>query len=123
MATEDGVINKGFVWLFGANWKTSLSGYITVLAYFVHEQPQVIQWISEPFRTLVWNASEWIFLGGFLAFAQQVKSRGVTGGHVQQDATGRVATPQLPTPPPTEPALPDPSPTAVLPRKTTPRIV
>jgi hypothetical protein len=88
---SQGVISKGVTWLLGANWKTSLSGYVTILAYFVHDKPQVIQWIPEPTKGILWNAAEWIFLGGFLAFAKQVKDKNITGGMTQQTASGAVA--------------------------------
>lgn len=104
---NDGIINRAIAWLFGANWSTAASGYTTVLAYFIHDKPEVIQWIPEPYRTLVWNASEWIFLGGLTALAINSKSRKVTGGTVQQDALGKVADIQEPVPPPPQPALPD----------------
>lgn len=91
MSDNPGAIAKAFSWLFGANWKTSLSGYVTVLSYFVHERPQVIAWIPEPTKGIIWNAAEWIFLGGFIAFAKQVKDRTVTGGMVQQTKSGAVA--------------------------------
>lgn len=88
---DSGIISRMFVWLFGANWSTSLSGYVAVLAYAVHNQPEIIQWIPEPYRTFVWNISEWVFLGGMLTLAQQVKSRKVTGGTVQQTTSGAKA--------------------------------
>jgi|SRR5438128_3647514 len=95
---NNGIISKAIAWVFGANYRTSISGYITILAYFIHDKPQVIQWIPEPTKGILWNLSEWIFLGGFIAFAKQVKDRNVTGGTVQQSATGTVVPPELKPP-------------------------
>lgn len=77
-------------WLLGANWQSSLSGYVTMGALAIHEKPVLIQWIPEPSRGFVWNFSEYIFFGGFILMANRMKDKGVTGGKRQQSLGGNL---------------------------------
>lgn len=91
MNNQQGLFSRVFIYLFGANWKTSAIGFGTLLAYFIHGHPQYLHWISEPLQDIVWQGSEWLFYGGFAAFAKQVKDKTVTGGIVQQTQSGATA--------------------------------
>lgn len=91
MTNDQGIISRAITWLFGANYKTSMSGYITIVAYLIHDKPQIIQWIPEPAKGVIWNVSEYIFLGAALAFAKQVKDKNVTGGSTAQTLSGATA--------------------------------
>jgi hypothetical protein len=88
----------------GANWKTSSSGYIETLCLIV-----AAVCILPP---EIWARREvWLPSVGLIA-AKTVKDsltkdRNVTGGTTQQDAKGEVATLQVATPMPPDPALPD----------------
>lgn len=92
---------------FGANWKTSVSGYTETLCAIV------IALCILPSET--WKKSEVWIPAAALIIAKTVKDsitkdRNVTGGSVQQDQAGSVAKPQEATPEPPLPALPDPAP-------------
>lgn len=111
MATKRSPEDAGLIYLFfarllGANWTTTVSGYLTVLFGAIYTHPQFIQWLSEPWKGIVWNVSEYLTVGSFLAFAHQAKSKRVIGGTVQQDESGHVAEPQRPTPTEPKPAIP-----------------
>lgn len=80
-------------WLLGANWQSSLSGYVSMAAFAIHEKPQLIQWIPEPTRGFVWNLTEYIFVGGFLLMANRMKDKNVTGGNTQQTLGGNLVPP------------------------------
>lgn len=104
---NQGIFSRAITWLFGANWSTSLPGYVTVIALAIHEKPVLIGWMPEPAKGVIWNLTEYIFGAGILVLANRAKSKNVTGGNIQQDAQGQIATPQEATPAPPKPALPD----------------
>lgn len=85
---NQGIFGLAFAYLLGANWKTSLSGFVAILSAIIHGKPETIQWIPEPFRTFVWSASEYVFFAGAATFVANVKDKRVTGGTVQQTSTG-----------------------------------
>lgn len=93
MNSDPGFFVRLFTYLFGANWKTSLSGFVAIIAYFIHGHPQYLHWISEPFQGFIWQGSEYIFYGGLAKLAQQVKDKNVTGGIKQQTTSGATAEP------------------------------
>ncbi len=90
---QQGIFVKVVTWLFGASWKTSASGYATMIALAIHEKPQLIAWIPEPEKGVIWNLSEYLFFGGFLVMANRMKDKTITGGTVQQTASGATAAP------------------------------
>ena len=87
---ERGLISRYLGKLFGASWSTALSGYITMFSFIIHEKPTIIHWIPEPFQSIIWNLSEWLFVGGIGAIALRAKDKNVTGGSVQQTLTGKL---------------------------------
>ncbi len=98
-----------------ANWQTSLSGVAAGITGFLSiistlslttEGQAVIAFLSPEAKAKVaiGSAAAALAFRFWSSFAQ--KDRNVTGGTIQQDATGAVAKPQAPTPPPPEPATP-----------------
>lgn len=79
--------------IFGANWTTTVSGYLTVIFGAIYTEPGLIHWIPEPAQGILWNISKYLVAIGFITFAHQVKDRTVTGGSVAQDLKGSVAPP------------------------------
>lgn len=88
---EQGVFSKAIAYLFGANWWTSVSGLTAVLSAVIHGKPEVIGWIPEPVRTVIWSISEYFFFAGLAGLAIGAKAKNVTGGTVQQTASGAKA--------------------------------
>jgi hypothetical protein len=91
MNNDQGIFGKFLAYLFGANWSTTASGLTTIICAIIHDKPQIIGWIPEPFRTVVWSLSEYIFFAGATAFVIQAKAKNVTGGTVQQTVSGAKA--------------------------------
>ena len=87
---ERGVIELAMAWLLGANWSTSLSGFISVVAWLIYENPTLIHWIPEPLQRVIWSVSQYVFIGGIGALAALAKSHNVTGGSVQQTYNGKL---------------------------------
>lgn len=77
-------------YLFGANWYTALTGYGSIALAAIHEKPEWISWIAEPYRGFIWTVSGWVAVGGIVAFVNGTKSKHVTGGSVQQTYTGKL---------------------------------
>ena len=88
---ERGMIERWLAKIFGASWSTALSGYITMFSFIIHEKPTIIHWIPEPFQGIIWNVSEWLFVGGIGAIALRAKDKNVTGGSRQQTVEGKLA--------------------------------
>lgn len=104
---SQGIFSRAITWLFGANWKTSLSGYVAIASGVIHSKPELIAWIPEPTKGLIWNISEYIFIGAIGTFVVRAKDKSVSGGSIQQDATGAAVKPEEPLPPPPGAALPE----------------
>ncbi len=77
--------------LLGANWQTTLWGWITILAGAIVVDPTVISFLPDPSEPWIIGFSKLIAIVAGGTFAYQVKSKNVTGGTVQQTATGAVA--------------------------------
>lgn len=107
MTDDQGIFSRAITWLFGANWRTSLSGYVAIATAIIHEKPQIIAWIPEPTKGVIWNVSEYIFIGAVGSFVIRAKDKSVSGGTIQQDSTGAIAKPQEQLPPPPEAAIPN----------------
>jgi hypothetical protein len=88
---EQGIFSRVFVFLWGANWRTSLSGYVAIGSAIIHGKPQLIEWIPEPTRGIIWAISEYVFLGAAAAFVIRAKDKSVTGGSTQQTISGAKA--------------------------------
>jgi len=77
--------------IFGANWWTTLWGWITVAAGAIALKPEVIGFLPDAWEpTIVGIAGFVTVLSGGI-FAAGVKSRNVTGGSVQQTLSGATA--------------------------------
>jgi hypothetical protein len=92
-STDRGLIYNSMVKLFGANWQTTLSGYIAMLFGAIYVKPEIIHWVPEPCQGILWNISLYIAGGSFLTMAHQAKAKNVTGGLVQQTVSGAIAEP------------------------------
>ena len=87
MTTNDerGLISWCMSKLFGANWSASVPGYIAIVSVVIHQNPTLLHWIPEPLQKLIWDFTEWTFLGGMAAWANRSKAKNVTGGIVSND--------------------------------------
>jgi len=71
--------------LFGANWRTTVSGNVALAAGAIALNPWLIAFLPEKPREIVLGIATFIaFLSGG-TFAAVCKDRQVTGGKVQQD--------------------------------------
>lgn len=78
--------------IFGANWWTTLWGFITVAAAAIVAEPGIISFLPDAWEPTVKGVALFIGVIAGGTFAVAVKSRNVTGGTVQQTAEGAVAT-------------------------------
>ena len=71
--------------LFGANWRTTLTGWITVLASALVIKPDLIAFLPDPVRTYVLGFAGIVAVVSGGTFAVQSKDRNVTGGTIPND--------------------------------------
>jgi len=86
-------MNTLFTFILGANWRTTLSGWITVLASAIAINPGIVAFLPESVRTYVTGMAGLVAVVSGGAFALNTKDKQVTGGSVPND-TGA---PTLPT--------------------------
>lgn len=79
--------------VFGANWWTTLWGFITVAAGAIAVRPEIIKFLPESWQSTISGVSLFITVVAGGVFSVGVKSKNVTGGMVQQTADGSVANP------------------------------
>jgi hypothetical protein len=91
----------------GASWKSSVTGLITLATGAISFKPEIIAFLPDTLEHYLIGISNFVVFVSGGAFVLSVKDRNVTGGTVQQDATGKIAVPQVATPMPPDPALPD----------------
>src|SRR5437660_5108997 len=88
---QRGLIFNIMARIFGANWTTTLSGYLTLMFAAIYTQPELIHWVPEPEQGIIWNISKYLAGAGFLTLVHQTKSKNVTGGNIQQTLDGSLA--------------------------------
>jgi hypothetical protein len=91
----------------GANWKSTLTGAISNVLGAIVTGSLVFPTDFHNPRQIALFVCVILATAFGIQFANQTKSKDVTGGTVQQDAAGQVAVPQVATPMPPVPALPD----------------
>lgn len=74
--------------IFGANYWTTLWGFITVAAGAIAIQPEIIAFLPDSWEPTVKGLAVFIMVISGGTFAVGVKSKNVTGGTVQQTADG-----------------------------------
>lgn len=79
--------------IFGANWQTTLWGFITVAAGAIYAQPKIIAFLPDSWEPNVSGVAFFITVIAGGAFAVKVKDKNVTGGNVQQTVDGATAAP------------------------------
>ncbi len=77
--------------LLGANWQTTVWGWVAILATAIAAKPDLISFLPESVRPTVVGICGLVAIIAAGGFAYQVKSKNVTGGTIQQTATGAVA--------------------------------
>jgi hypothetical protein len=77
--------------IFGANWKTTVSGFIALATGAIALKPSIVDFIPQPWNGYIVGASNFIVFASGGAFALVTKDRNVTGGIVQQTVSGAVA--------------------------------
>ena len=71
--------------LLGANWRTSVTGWITVAASAIAIKPELVAFLPDPPRGWITGAAGLIAILSGGTFAAQAKDRQVTGGTVPND--------------------------------------
>lgn len=71
--------------ILGANWRTTLSGWITVLASAVALNPSLVSFLPEPARHIVTALAGTLAVVSGGTFATQAKDKQVTGGTQPND--------------------------------------
>jgi hypothetical protein len=77
--------------LIGANWRTSLWGGITLISVTIATTPSIVAFLPDSIEGYVKGIAGLIAFASGGAFLANVKDKQVTGGIVQQTATGAVA--------------------------------
>jgi uncharacterized membrane protein YjjP (DUF1212 family) len=78
--------------LFGANWQTSLWGFITLICGAIALYPQSVAFLPDNIETWVKGIAGFVTVIAGGAFVTKVKDKNVTGGSVQQTLTGAPVT-------------------------------
>ena len=71
--------------ILGANWRTTLSGWIAVLASAIAINPALVAFLPEAIRTYVTGLAGIVAVVSGGTFASQAKDKCVTGGNVRND--------------------------------------
>ncbi len=66
-------LNLVLVFFFGRSWKTSISGYITIVATVIYAQPELVSFLPDPTEEAAKNISGIIALASGLIFARTTK--------------------------------------------------
>jgi len=77
--------------LFGANWQTTLWGGIFALSTAIATSPALVEFLPDAIEGWVRGLAGVIVAVSGLKFAKEAKSKDVTGGVVQQTASGAPA--------------------------------
>lgn len=77
--------------IFGANWWTTIWGFITVAAGAIAIKPEIIAFLPDSWEPTISGIAGFITVIAGGVFSVGVKSKNVTGGTVQQTADGAVA--------------------------------
>jgi len=88
-------MNTLFTLLLGANWRTTLSGWITVLASSIAINPGLVTFLPESVRTYVIGMAGLLAVVSGGAFALNAKDKQVTGGSVQNDTNSQSLPPKI----------------------------
>lgn len=81
--------------ILGANWRTTLSGWIAVIASAIAINPNLVGFLPEAIRTYVTGIAGIVAVLSGGTFASQAKDKCVTGGNVRND---QMLPPPIPTP-------------------------
>ena len=73
--------------ILGANWRTTLTGWIAVLASAIAINPSLVAFLPESLRNYVTGIAGLLAVASGGAFATQAKDKCVTGGTVLNDQT------------------------------------
>lgn len=76
--------------LLGANYLTTVLGWITILAVAIATKPDLIAFLPDSWEPYVSGICGLIAVVSAGSFAYQTKSKDVTGGSVQQDFSGNI---------------------------------
>lgn len=77
--------------MFGANWRTSLSGFILLCSGAIALKPDIVNFLPDNIKGYVIGVATFVVFVSGGTFVVSVKDKQVTGGTVQQTASGAVA--------------------------------
>lgn len=75
---------------FGANWRTSSTGLLTLITAAIALQPSLVEFLPDSVEGYVVGISKFVVFISGGAFALSAKDKNVVGGSVQQDLSGAV---------------------------------
>lgn len=79
--------------ILGANWVTTVLGWGAILAGSIAVKPDLVGFLPANMQPTIVGVCTLVAVVSAGGFAYQVKSKNVTGGVVQQTASGGVAPP------------------------------
>ena len=79
-------MNSFFTFIFGANWRTTISGWITVLASAIAVNPGLVAFLPDTTRHFVIGISGLLAVISGGTFAYHTKDKQVTGGSIQNNS-------------------------------------
>ena len=83
-------MNTFFTFIFGANWRTTISGWITVLASSIAVNPGLVAFLPDATRNYVTGMAGLLAVISGGTFAYHTKDKQVTGGPNQNDSTNPI---------------------------------
>ena len=81
--------------ILGANWRTTLSGWIAVIASAIAINPNLVAFLPEAIRSYITGLAGIVAVVSGGTFASQAKDKCVTGGNVRND---QMLPPPIPAP-------------------------
>lgn len=72
--------------ILGANWRTTLTGWIAVIASAIALNPALVDFLPEPVRGYIVGIAGFLAVASGGAFATQAKDKQVTGGTVSNNS-------------------------------------
>lgn len=76
--------------LFGANWRTTLSGFVCLVSVAIHENPELLSSLPEKWQSTIKTVAGFVFFLSGASAALSAKDKKVTGGPVTVNCEGDI---------------------------------
>lgn len=73
--------------IFGPNWRTTASAYVTALAAYLYTNPETLHSIPEPYQNWIWEFLKYCIYAGVISLGHTVKDKNVAGNGTVADPT------------------------------------